>query len=326
MNEPSGSTTPPTPGALVIETTALRKEFRGRRGDLRVAVDDLHLAVPAGGVHGFLGPNGSGKTTTIRMLLGLARASSGEMRLFGEQVPAHLPSVIDRVGAVVESPKFSPNFSGRRNLRLLAGTIGVPTTRVDEAIETVGLTGRDGDRFKSYSLGMKQRLAIAATLLKAPQLLILDEPTNGLDPAGIREIRDTIRTLGEQGVTVLLSSHILAEVQAVCTSATIIGNGKLLASGRVEDLLDSGSEIHAVTVPDADLALAALLRADLVARAVDTHTVHIETVEPAAISRALAEGEIWMTSLTPLRRDLESVFLELTADETLGHHEQGGAA
>ena len=318
MNDLSGSTAPAAPGALVIETTALRKEFRGRRGELRVAVDDLHLAVPAGGVHGFLGPNGSGKTTTIRMLLGLARASSGEMRLFGEQVPAHLPSVIDRVGAVVESPKFSPNFSGRRNLRLLAGTIGVPTTRVDEAIETVGLTGREGDRFKSYSLGMKQRLAIAATLLKGPQLLILDEPTNGLDPAGIREIRDTIRTLGEQGVTVLLSSHILAEVQAVCTSATIIGNGKLLASGRVEDLLDSGGEIHAVTVPDAELALAALLRADLVARVVDAHTVHVDTVEPAAISRALAEGGIWMTSLTPLRRDLESVFLELTAGQSLG--------
>ncbi|CAN5306465.1 ABC transporter ATP-binding protein [soil metagenome] len=304
---------------MVIETTALRKEFRGRRGGLRVAVDDLHLAVPAGGVHGFLGPNGSGKTTTIRMLLGLARASSGQMRLFGETVPEHLPAVIDRVGAVVESPKFSPNFSGRRNLQLLAAMIGVPATRVDEAIETVGLTGRDGDRFKSYSLGMKQRLAIAATLLKAPQLLILDEPTNGLDPAGIREIRDTIRDLGEQGVTVLLSSHILAEVQAVCTSATIIGNGKMLASGRVEDLLDSGAaDVYAVEVPDADLALGTLLSADLIARRIDDHTVHVETIEPAAISRTLSEASIWLTALTPLRRDLESVFLELTAGQALG--------
>ena len=310
-----------TPSGLVIETTALRKEFRGRRGGLRVAVDDLHLAVPAGGVHGFLGPNGSGKTTTIRMLLGLARASGGEMRLFGETVPDHLPAVIDRVGAVVESPKFSPNFTGRRNLQLLASMIGVPSTRVDEAIETVGLTGRDGDRFKSYSLGMKQRLAIAATLLKAPQLLILDEPTNGLDPAGIREIRDTIRTLGEQGVTVLLSSHILAEVQAVCTSATIIGNGRLLASGRVEDLLDSGADVHAVEVPDADLALGVLLNAELIARRVDDHTVHVETVEPAAISRALADAGVWLTALTPLRRDLETVFLELTAGQALGEND-----
>ena len=253
------------------------------------------------------------------------------MWLFGEQVPAHLPRVIDRVGAVVESPKFSPNFTGRRNLQLLAGTIGVPTTRVDEAIETVGLTGREGDRFKSYSLGMKQRLAIAATLLKAPQLLILDEPTNGLDPAGIREIRDTIRTLGEQGVTVLLSSHILAEVQAVCTSATIIGNGKLLASGQVEDLLASGSDGYAVEVPDADLALGTLLGADLVARRLDDHMVHVETVEPAAISRTLAGAGIWLTALTPLRRDLESVFLELTADQSLGfdaatHGETGEVA
>ncbi len=180
------------PGPLVIETEGLRKEFRGRRGT-RVAVRDLDLAVPAGGVHGFLGPNGSGKTTTIRMLLGLAHATQGRMRLFGEEVPQHLPAVIDRVGAVVESPKFSPHLSGRRNLLLLSRSIGAPAARVDAAVETVGLTGRDRDRYKSYSLGMKQRLAIAATLLKDPQLLILDEPTNGLDPAGIREIRDTIR-------------------------------------------------------------------------------------------------------------------------------------
>ena len=163
------------------------------------------------------------------------------MRLFGQPVPQLLPSVIDRIGAVVESPKFSPNFSGRQNLTLLARSIGAPTTRVDAAVETVGLTGRDQDRYKSYSLGMKQRLAIAATLLKEPELLILDEPTNGLDPAGIREIRETIRDLGESGVTVLLSSHILAEVQQVCTSATIIGNGRMLASGRVDDLIGTST-------------------------------------------------------------------------------------
>ncbi|MGB0100375.1 MAG: ATP-binding cassette domain-containing protein, partial [Nocardioides sp.] len=226
--------------ALVIETSGLRKEFSTRRG-VRTAVDGLDLAVPAGGVHGFLGPNGSGKTTTIRMLLGLARASSGTMRVLGQEVPRALPAVIGRVGAVVENPKFSPNFSGRQNLLLLARSIGAPTSSVDAAVETVGLTGRDRDRYKSYSLGMKQRLAIAATLLKEPELLILDEPTNGLDPAGIREIRETIRSLGESGVTVLLSSHILAEVQQVCTSATIIGNGRMLASGPVDELVGTST-------------------------------------------------------------------------------------
>ncbi|CAN5522914.1 ABC transporter ATP-binding protein [soil metagenome] len=310
-----------TSGSLVIETSGLRKEYRTRRG-LRVAVQDLDLAVPAGGVHGFLGPNGSGKTTTIRMLLGLARASKGTMLLFGHEVPRHLPEVIDRVGAVVEMPKFSPNLSGRRNLQLLAGTIGAPASAVDRAVETVGLTGRDKDRFKSYSLGMKQRLAIAATLLKDPQLLILDEPTNGLDPAGIREIRDTIRDLGEHGVTVLLSSHILAEVQAVCTSATIIGNGRMLASGRVEDLLDGGTETYLVDVPHLESASQVLGSAGMVTATTDDGRLRVETTSPGEVTRILGQNDIWLTSLTPLKRDLESVFLELTADDTLGHQQE----
>ncbi|MFB9313898.1 ABC transporter ATP-binding protein [Nocardioides plantarum] len=307
---------------LVIETIGLRKEFRGRRGT-RVAVHDLDLAVPAGGVHGFLGPNGSGKTTTIRMLLGLARATGGQMRLFGQVVPAHLPAVIDRVGAVVESPKFSPHLTGGRNLLLLSRSIGAPDTQVDQALETVGLTGRDRDRYKSYSLGMKQRLAIAATLLKDPQLLILDEPTNGLDPAGIREIRETIRDLGERGVTVLLSSHILAEVQQVCTSATIIGNGRLLASGRVDDLIGGGATAYAVTVADPGPATRALAAAGLAATPVD-EGLRVETDDPALVTRTLGEAGIWLTSLTPLRRDLESVFLELTTTDTLGHQTATG--
>jgi ABC-2 type transport system ATP-binding protein len=302
---------------LVIEASGLRKVFRNRRGATRVAVDGLDLAVPAGGVHGFLGPNGSGKTTTIRMLLGLARATAGSMRLFGRPVPHELPSVIGRVGAVVESPKFSPNLTGQRNLRLLAGVIGAPPTAVERALETVGLTGREKDRYKAYSLGMKQRLAIAATLLKDPQLLILDEPTNGLDPAGIREIREMIRSLGEQGVTVLLSSHILAEVQQVCTSATIIGNGRLLASGRVEDLV-SGSDAYRVEVPEPERALAALAAGGLEAK-LDGTGIIVGTDRPAEVTRALVAADIWLTGLTPVRRDLESVFLELTADDTLGH-------
>jgi ABC-2 type transport system ATP-binding protein len=301
-----------SPGGYVIETSGLRKEFRSRRG-VRVAVADLDLAVPAGGVHGFLGPNGSGKTTTIRMLLGLAHATAGTMRLFGEPVPHRLADVIDRVGAVVESPKFAPNFSGRQNLTLLARSIGAPTSRVDAAVETVGLTGRDGDRYKSYSLGMKQRLAIAATLLKDPALLILDEPTNGLDPAGIREIRDTIRGLGEAGVTVLLSSHILAEVQQVCTSATIIGNGRMLASGPVDDLVGGGTA-YRVGVPDPEAARRVLTAAGF---AVGDGML-VETDRPGAVTEALGAAGIWLTELTPVRPDLETVFLQLTADDKLG--------
>lgn len=301
---------------LVIETTGLRKEFRSRKGT-RVAVRDLDLAVPAGGVHGFLGPNGSGKTTTIRMLLGLARPTRGTMRLFGEPVPRRLPAVIGRVGAVVESPKFSPNFTGRRNLRLLADAIGAPRARVDAVIATVGLEGREGDRYKAYSLGMKQRLAIAGTLLKEPDLLILDEPTNGLDPAGIREIRETIRGLGRSGVTVLLSSHILAEVQQVCSSVTIIGNGRLLASGTVDDLLGAGTT-YRVRVPDRTAAGAALERAGLAATAYDG-ALHVDADDPATITQALGEAGIWLAELSPVRADLETFFLDLTADDQLGH-------
>ncbi len=296
---------------LVVETTNLRKEYRGRRGRF-LAVDSLSLHIPSGGVHGFLGPNGSGKTTTIRMLLGLAGASGGKMKLFGQDVPARLPDVMPKVGAIVEQPKFFGNFSGRKNLELLADAIAVPRPRIDAVLDDVGLKGRDGDRFKSYSLGMKQRLAIAATLLKEPKLLILDEPTNGLDPAGIREIRDMIRQLGETGVTVLLSSHILAEVQQVCDSVSIIGQGKLLASGSVDQVIgDSG---RGVRVGLADLAAGATLLAShgyVVRREHDALVVD-GVNDNAVITRLLAEAGHYVSELTPMRADLESVFLELT--------------
>lgn len=307
----------------VIETHGLRKDYRTRRGT-RTAVRDLDLTVPAGGVHGFLGPNGSGKTTTIRMLLGLARATRGEMRLFGQPVPRHLPAVMNRVGAVVENPKFSPNLTGRTNLQLLARTIAAPPSRVDEALATVSLTGRDRERFKSYSLGMKQRLAIAATLIKQPDLLILDEPTNGLDPAGIREIRDTIRDLGAAGVTVLLSSHILAEVQQVCDSATIIGNGRMLASGRVEDLLSGTGTAHRVVVADPDRA-ASVLRAAGASVTTDAQALRVEgDLAGADLTRLLGEQGLWVAELTPVRQDLESFFLDLTSAEELGADEPRG--
>ncbi|HEY9564089.1 MAG TPA: ABC transporter ATP-binding protein [Nocardioides sp.] len=310
-------------GGLVIETRGLQKSFTSRKGK-RVAVRDLDLAVPAGGVHGFLGPNGSGKTTTIRMLLGLSRASAGSMLLFGREVPKHLPVVLPRIGAVVESPKFAPTFTGRQNLLLLARSIGAPDTAVDEALETVSLDGRDDDRFRSYSLGMKQRLAIAATLVKKPDLLILDEPTNGLDPAGIREIRETIRDLGARGVTVLLSSHILAEVQQVCDSATIIGHGRMLASGKVEDLIGTSSS-YRVAVADPDRAETLLRDAGYVVEQRDRLLWVQSEEDSSTITRVLAEAGLYLDELVPQHADLESVFLQLTEDSTLGHGPDVGA-
>ena len=307
-----------TDGELVIETSGLRKEFRTRRGRHVVAVDNLDLAVPTGGVHGFLGPNGSGKTTTIRMLLGLARPSNGEIHLFGEPVPGRLPQVMARIGAVVEQPKFVPTFSGRKNLTLLAHSVGVSTHAVDASLAQVGLSGREKERFKGYSLGMKQRLAIAATLLKSPDLLILDEPTNGLDPAGIRDIRTMIRELGESGVTVLLSSHILAEVQQVCHSVSIIGKGRLLASGAVEDLVGEGSvkQVRVGVVHPAAAHRVLVAARYRVTREGDRLVV--EGADHAEdITRALAQHDIYVRELTPVRADLESVFLQLTKDAGL---------
>ena len=242
--------------AVVVETYAdyaveaynLRKVYRTRKGR-QAAVDGLDLRVPLGGVHGFLGPNGSGKTTTIRMLLGLVAADSGYIRVFDHEVPLHLDRVIDRVGAIVEQPKFFPSFSGRKNLTLLATAIGSPRRRVDQVLADVGLADRAGDKFRTYSLGMKQRLAIAATLLKDPSLLIFDEPTNGLDPAGIHEIRATMRGLADRGKTVLVSSHILSEVQQVADTVSIIGRGRMLAEGRVSDILDAAGEQYARVMP-----------------------------------------------------------------------------
>ena len=228
-----------------------------------------------------------------------------------------------RIGAVVEQPKFTPTFTGRKNLTLLARTVGAPTSAVDAALAQVGLDGRDRERFKGYSLGMKQRLAIAATLLKSPDLLILDEPTNGLDPAGIRDIRDMIRSLGESGVTVLLSSHILAEVQQVCHSVSIIGQGRMLASGPVEDLV-SEKAVSTFTLEVADPLAAARVLARARYR-VDREGDRLRVEAPdgsrgdvgEAISRTLAEQGLYPRALLPVQADLESVFLRLTAGEGL---------
>lgn len=302
-----------------IETRGLRKTYRSRRGRA-VGVEGLDLVVPVGGVHGFLGPNGSGKTTTIRMLLGLVRADAGTARIFGEEVPRRLPDVVGRVGAIVESPKFFPAFSARKNLDLLAAAIGVAPGRVGEVLAEVGLAERAGDRYRGYSLGMKQRLAIAATLLKDPDLLIFDEPTNGLDPAGIREIRDTMRGLADRGKTVLVSSHILAEVEQVADTVSIIARGRLIASGRVADLIGAGARSVRVGVGDRARAAGVLRDAGLVVREDGHHHLLVDGVADAAdVTRLLAAQDLWLDELVPVQAGLESVFLELTAqDAALG--------
>lgn len=310
---------------LAVETHALRKTYRTRRGR-QVAVEGLDLRVPRGGVHGFLGPNGSGKTTTIRMLLGLITADSGEMTIFNQPVPERLPAVVGSIGAIVEQPKFFPPFSGRRNLQLLAQGIGAPAARVDEVLAEVGLAERGRDRFRSYSLGMRQRLAIAATLLKDPELLIFDEPTNGLDPAGIHEIRATMRGLADAGRTVLVSSHILTEVQQVADTVSIIGRGRLLAEGDVSEILARGvQESVQLRVPGTERAAGLLAAAGYVVQAGPDQSLDVAAppgatgpLDAGAITELLARAGLYLTELVPRRADLEQVFLALTADEHLG--------
>ncbi|EWT06953.1 ABC transporter [Intrasporangium chromatireducens Q5-1] len=299
---------------VAVTTIGLRKTYL-RRGTRRAAVERLDLTVPAGGVHGFLGPNGSGKTTTIRMLLGLLRPDSGQAWIFGHRVPVELPAVIGRVGAIVESPKFFPTFTARQNLRLLSDAIGTPRTRIDEVLEATHLRERADDRYAGYSLGMKQRLAIAATLLKDPDLLIFDEPTNGLDPAGIREIRDTMRALGDRGKTVLVSSHILAEVEQVADTVSIIGRGTLLAEGRVADLLGSSTQFR-VGVPDLQRAAAVLQDAGLPTEQ-EGAFLRVTTEDGEQVTRLLAGHGLFVRQLTPMRPDLESAFLRLTSESGL---------
>ncbi|WNM40749.1 ABC transporter ATP-binding protein [Micromonospora halotolerans] len=299
--------------SAVIEIAGLRKTFHTLRHGRRTAVDGFDLLVETGQVHGFLGPNGSGKTTTLRALLGLVRADAGRMTVLGAESPDRLAEVAGRVGAIVESPQFFGNFTAHKTLRLLALAGGVPTARVDEVLEQVGLRDRGDERVKGYSLGMKQRLAVASALLKDPELLILDEPANGLDPAGIREMRDLTRSLAAAGVTVLLSSHILAEIQLICDHVTIISRGRRVAYGPVAEVL-AGFDQHQwqVRVAEPERAAELLGRAGMAVTPGHDHLVVTGVVDPELISRTLGEQGLWVRELIPLRPDLESVFLELT--------------
>jgi ABC-type multidrug transport system ATPase subunit len=308
--------TPPTV-QYAVEAYGLRKVYRTWNGK-QAAVDGLDLRIPMGGVHGFLGPNGSGKTTTIRMLLGLVAADSGHIRIFDHEVPLAIDGVIDRVGAIVEQPKFFPAFSGQKNLKLLAEAIGAPRRQVAAVLDEVGLAGRD--KYHNYSLGMKQRLAIAATLLKDPDLLIFDEPTNGLDPAGIHEIRTMMRSLARRGKTVLVSSHILTEVQQIADTVTIVGRGRLLAEGYVNQILASDGYVAArVRVSDHLRATEVLSTAGFTVEPLPNRILKVSLVnhklDLAVITRLLADQGLYVSELTPIQPDLESVFLNLTADQ-----------
>ena len=303
--------------SAIIEVQGLGKVYSRFRDESVVAVQDLDLVLgQPGTVHGFLGPNGSGKTTTIRCLLGLIRPTSGSVSVFGVDSTTEFHKVADRVGAIVENPKLFPPFSGRRNLQLLADMAGIASGEVDRTLEIVGLSDRAKDAFDSYSLGMKQRLAIAAAMLKDPDLLILDEPANGLDPAGIAEIRVLIRSIADEGKAVLVSSHQLAEIEQVCDQVTIIHHGHLVATGALDDIrTHAGPDLVVAEIDQRDGAISVLAAAGIVARPRPKPSeivVDIGADQAATVTKVLADAGRYIRGLRTERATLEAAFLNLT--------------
>ncbi len=297
-----------TQTAPLVEITGLTKRY----GDT-LAVDGVDLLVHPGEVYGFLGPNGAGKTTTLRILTGLIAPTSGTVRVLGGS-PGQA-QVLARTGSMIESPAFYPYLSGLDNLRLLAEYAEVPRTRIAEVLALVDLTDRARDRFSTYSLGMKQRLGVAAALLKDPELVILDEPTNGLDPAGMRDMRRLIRELGADGRTVLLSSHLLGEVQQICDRVGIISEGRMVAEHAVEELREQQElVIRAAPLDDAHSVLRNAL-GDVVHRYDDTLRVSLPPTRAAEVNRVLVQAGIAVSELRSTERALEDVFFELTTSK-----------
>jgi ABC-2 type transport system ATP-binding protein len=295
-------------GAAVLRATGLTKRYPG--GVL--AVDGVDLTVHRGEVYGFLGPNGAGKTTTMRMLLGLIRPTSGTVDLLGE--PPGSPAGLARVGALIESPGFYPYLSGLDNLRILARYGGVPRGRIDTVLDAVDLTDRAGDRFATYSLGMKQRLGVASALLGDPELLVLDEPTNGLDPAGMADMRALVRRLGAEGRAVLLSSHLLGEVQQICDRVGVISGGRLIAESTVAELRGQAALVIAAAPLDVAARRAVqLLGADRVQVVGAELRLTAGEAEAAEINRELVAAGVEVSELRRAERSLEEVFLEMTS-------------
>ncbi|WP_324716648.1 ATP-binding cassette domain-containing protein [Carboxydochorda subterranea] len=319
-----------------IRTDGLTKHY----GRVR-ALEEIHLRVPAGRIYGFVGPNGSGKTTAIASVLGLIRPTRGSIEVLGVcQGSRDFPAALAQVGALVQAPAFYPYLSGRDNLRVLGSTRSMVSDRdIDEALSMVGLTERANDRYQFYSLGMRQRLAIALALIGHPRLVILDEPTNGLDPFGIQEVRQLIRGLGAQGLTVFLSSHLLYEVEQVCDEVGVIVQGRLVAQGPVEELLRtrgirirvSPGERHNGHPEGVDGHNGALARA--AARLIEQlpwrprvqvqgESVWVDAPpdKGAELTRVLASQGLWISELVPVRSTLEQYFMELAT----GRQAEGG--
>jgi ABC-2 type transport system ATP-binding protein len=306
-------------GGLAIETAGLTKRFGSQ-----IAVNSVDLSVPSGSVFGFLGPNGSGKTTTIRMLLGLVTATSGRATVLGHDMSASAQTVLPEVGALVEGPGFYPFLSGAANLHRLDGadrlaSSATRSARVETALERVGLGGVGNKKVKAYSLGMKQRLGLANALLSPRRLIVLDEPTNGLDPQGTREVRSLVHSLTEEGTTVFVSSHLLAEIEQICTHAAIMSVGNLVAQGTIEDLRSVGAPTVTVSTPDAAetaRVFATLGLAAEVVRGDDTAlvTALLGTVDPDAIVPALVAATVRIRGFSVLRPSLEDLFVQLTGE------------
>jgi ABC-2 type transport system ATP-binding protein len=293
-----------------ISVTGLTKKY----GDL-TAVNGATFEVPLGTICGFVGPNGSGKTTTIRMLLSLIEPTSGSGQILDQSI-SHPERYLAKVGAMIEGPAFYPALSGSENLAVLATLGGYPHSRIPELIDLVGLTGRGGDKYKTYSLGMKQRLGIAAALLPNPRLLILDEPTNGLDPAGIQEIRDLLSNLANQGVTVFVSSHLLSEIEMIAEYLVMLRKGEVIFFGKTSDLLHrSRPVIVAKTSSPQDLAkLKILVEAQGHPATLAGEELRVDAGDDwgAALNQLAFENGIVLTQLTPVRPSLEETFFEMT--------------
>jgi len=291
----------------VVEVHGLTKRY----GNRITAVDGVSLSVRRGEVYGFLGPNGAGKTTTLRMLLGLVAPTAGTVSVLGK--PPGDPGVLAQVGSLVEGPAFYPYLSGQDNMRVVARYAGVPVSRIGEALRSVELADRASDKYTTYSLGMKQRLGVAAALLKNPELVVLDEPTNGLDPAGMRDMRRLVRALGADGRTVLLSSHLLGEVQQICDRVGVIDRGRMIFEGTV-DQLRGGSELIVAAAPSdvARAALEAMHEVDGVRSREGALRVRAEDRHTALINRTLVAAGVAVTELRRDERQLEDVFLDMT--------------